>query len=149
MMSTLTEFRGRNMMTSFRVCVVVLSSAFALSAQVATGRITGRVTDSSGSVVPGASVKGVNVQTNVETSTKTTSDGVFSVLNLIPGQYRLEVDMTGFKHFAQGPMELRVGDTLNIAVTLQVGAQSESVTVNAEAPLLESSSAATGQVIDS
>jgi hypothetical protein len=136
-------------MQAIRVSVALLLATASLCGQVATGRITGRVTDSSGSIVPGASVKGVNILTNVTTTTVTTSDGVFTLLNLIPGQYRLEVDMSGFKRFSQGPLELRVGDTLNLTVALQVGAQSESVTVNAEAPLLESASAATGQVVDS
>ena len=136
-------------MTTFRICAAGLVLSACLSAQVATGRITGRVIDSSGAIVPGASVKSVNVHTNVGTSTVSTSDGVFDVLNLIPGQYRLEVDMSGFKHYEQGPLELRVGDALTIQVTLQLGSQSESVTVSAEAPLLESASATTGQVVDS
>ena len=85
----------------------------------------------------------------METSTRSTSDGIFDLLNLIPGQYRLVVEVTGFKNFQQGPLELRVGDTLSVNVALQVGSQAETVTVTAEAPLLESSSAATGQVVDS
>jgi hypothetical protein len=136
-------------MKSLRICAIALVSAVSLSAQVATGLITGRIADSTGAVVPGASVKGVNIQTNVETSTRSTSDGVFTVLNLIPGRYRIDVSMAGFKNFSQGPIELRVGDALNLVVTLQLGSQSESVTVTAEAPLLESATAGTGQVIDS
>src|SRR5437762_13535883 len=135
-------------MSCFRLCAIGLLSVLSLCAQVATGRITGRVTDSSGAVVPGASVKTINIQTNVETSTKSTSEGVFDLQNLIPGQYRLAVEVEGFKHYAQGPMELRVGDTLSLMVALQIGAQTESVTVTTEASLLESASAATGQVVD-
>src|SRR6185436_2710761 len=101
-------------MTPFlRLCAAGLLAVLSLSAQVATGRITGRITDPTGATVPGASVKSVNIRTNVETTSKSTSDGVFAVLNLIPGQYRLEVDMAGFKRFSQGPLELRVGDTLD------------------------------------
>src|SRR5947209_633028 len=136
-------------MNSFRLCAIGLLSALSLHSQVATGRITGRVTDASGAVVPAGSVKTVNIQTNVETSTKTTSEGVFDLQNLIPGQYRLAVEVEGFKRYAQGPMELRVGDTLSLTVALQIGAQTESVTVTTEASLLESASAATGQVVDS
>ncbi len=136
-------------MKCFRLCVVGLLSVLSLCAQVATGRITGRVTDSSGAVVPGGSVKTVNTQTNVETSTRSTSEGVFDLQNLIPGQYRLVVEVVGFKRYEQGPMELRVGDTLSLTVALQIGAQTESVTVTTEASLLETASAATGQVVDS
>src|SRR5262249_2659287 len=73
----------------------------------------------------------------------------FDLQNLIPGQYRLEARNEGFKHYSQGPLELRVGDNLDVRVMLQLGSQTESVTVAAEAPLLESASATVGQVIDS
>lgn len=131
------------------VCAVGLLLAGGLCAQVATGRITGHITDSSGAVVPGASVKSINVRTNVEISTVSTSDGDFNLLNLIPGQYRLVVEMAGFKRYERGPIELRVGDELTIPVSLQLGSQAESVTVTSEAPLLEAASAGTGQVVDS
>src|SRR5437763_7988861 len=131
------------------VVVIAFLSVTSLCAQVATGRITGRVTDSSGAVVPAASVKTFNIQTGVDTCTKSTSEGIFYLQNLIPGQYRVLVEVTGFKHFEQGPLELRVGDTLSVNVALQIGSQAETVTVTSEAPLLEAASAATGQVVDS
>jgi hypothetical protein len=130
--------------------ILAAGSLFATSlcAQVATGRITGRVTDASGALVAGAGVKTVNIATNVEVSTKTTSEGVFDVMNLIPGQYRLEIDMAGFKHFSQGPIELRVEDVLTMAIALQVGSQTESVTVTSAAPLLDTSETVIGTVTD-
>jgi hypothetical protein len=87
--------------------MVGLLSTMSLCAQVATGRITGRLTDSSGAVVPGGAVKTVNTQTNVETSTRSSSEGVFDLTNLIPGQYRLVVEVNGFKRYEQGPMDAR------------------------------------------
>lgn len=72
-------------MKFLKIAAITLLSAASLSAQVATGRMTGRVTDASGSVVTGAVVKTVNILTNVEVSTKTTSDGIYDILNLIPG----------------------------------------------------------------
>ena len=141
--------KGLKTMNWLRVCAVGVLSVLSLSAQVVTGRITGRITDSSGAVVQKASVKTRNVLTNVETSTVSTSDGIFDLLNLIPGQYRLEVEMAGFKRHQQGPHELRVGDSLTIDIILQLGSQTESVTVTAEAALLESTSASSGKVVDS
>ena len=135
-------------MKFLKIAAITLVSAASLCAQVATGRMTGRVTDASGSVVAGAVVKTVNILTNVEVSTRTTSDGIFDILNLIPGQYRLTVDMAGFKHFTQEPIELRVEDVLTIAVKLQVGAQTETVTVNAAAPLLDTSETVIGTSTD-
>jgi len=136
-------------MKFLRVVAMSLLATAPLAAQVATGRITGRLTDASGAVVAGGPVKAVNIQTNVDTSTISSSEGVFDLQNLIPGQYRIIAEVAGFKTFQQGPLELRVGDILNINVALQVGAQTETVNVTAEAPLLESSTAATGQVVDS
>jgi hypothetical protein len=128
--------------------VSLVSIASSSYAQVATGRITGRVTDASGALVAGAAVKAVNTATNVEVSTKTTSEGIFDVLNLIPGQYRLEVNMPGFKHLSQGPIELHVEDVLTIPVALEVGSQAESVTVTSAAPLLDTSETVIGTVTD-
>jgi hypothetical protein len=112
------------------------------------GRITGRVTDASGAVIPQASVQSVNIATNVMASTKTNAEGNYDLLNLIPGQYRIIVEIAGFKRYERGPMELRVGDALTITVMLELGTQAESVTVTTEAPLLESASASVGQVMD-
>jgi hypothetical protein len=122
--------------------------ALSLPAQMSYGRITGRVTDSSGAVVPQATVQTINVATNVVASTKSNVDGNFDVLNLIPGQYRITVELAGFKRYDRGPMELRVGDALNIPIVLEVGSQAESVTVTTEAPLLESATASVGQLLD-
>jgi hypothetical protein len=135
-------------MKSLSILAVGLFCAGALSAQVATGRITGRVSDSSGGMIAGAIVKATNIHTNVEVSTKTTSDGVFDIPNLIPNEYRLEVDMPGFKHYSQGPIDVRVEDVLTLPVKLEVGSQSESVTVNSEAALVDTSETAIGQVTD-
>ncbi|HEY3839538.1 MAG TPA: carboxypeptidase-like regulatory domain-containing protein [Bryobacteraceae bacterium] len=135
-------------MRYLKIVAIGLFCAASLCAQVATGRITGRATDPSGAMIAGAAVRTVNILTNVEVSTKTTSDGVFDIPNLIPGEYRLEVDMPGFKHLSQGPIEVRVGDVLTVPLMLQLGAQSESVTVTSDAALLDTSSSVIGEVTD-
>jgi hypothetical protein len=135
-------------MRLYKVCLLVLLCAVFLCAQIPYGRITGRVTDASGAIVPQASVQSVNIATNVMASTKTNAEGNYDLLNLIPGQYRIIVEMAGFKRYERGPMELRVGDALAITVMLELGTQAESVTVTTEAPLLESASASVGQVMD-
>ena len=119
-------------MKSLNILVVGLFSVASLWAQVATGRITGRVSDPSGGIVAGATVKAVNILTNVEVSTKSTSDGFFDIPNLIPGQYRLEVEMAGFEHY-----QLRDRSSLRrrrrpdaFRSRFEVGAQTESVTVS-------------------
>ncbi|MEK7404959.1 MAG: TonB-dependent receptor [Acidobacteriota bacterium] len=119
-----------------------------LVAQGPYGRVTGRITDSAGAVVPGAAVKVTNLGTNVVTSTASDSQGNYEARNLIPGQYKLVVEMQGFRTYERGPIEVRVGDVLTVDAGLQLGVVSDSVTVTAEAPLLDSASASLGQVID-
>ena len=131
-----------------RLLASLIVLAAALPAQNPYGRITGRVTDSAGALVPNAAVRVVNVETNLATETVSNAEGNWEVPNLNPGQYRIEVQLQGFKRHERGPVELRVGDVLNIEIALELGAVSESVTITAEAPLLESATASLGQVVD-
>jgi len=140
---------GFSLCSIVRIGVLGLLASAMLMAQSPYGRILGRVTDSSGAVVPNASVECVNIETNVVTTAKSNSEGNYELPNLIPGRYRLSVSVAGFKTYGRGPMELRVGDALNIPVALEVGTQAETITVTTDAPLLESASATTGQVLDS
>lgn len=134
-------------MKQLRWVAVLLSAGLAL-AQTPYGRITGTVTDAGGAVIPGAAVRVVNVETNIAVADKTNAQGNYDVPNLNPGMYRIEVEHEGFKLFKRGPIELRVGDVLDISVALELGARAETVTVTAEAPVLENTNADLGQVID-
>ncbi len=119
-----------------------------LVAQNPYGRITGRVTDSAGALVPGVTVRVIHESTNVATATASNAEGNYEALNLNPGRYRLVAELSGFKRYERGPIEVRVGDVLNVLVEMEIGTLTESVTVTAEAPLLESTSSSVGQVID-
>lgn len=129
-------------------CLASLGFLSLLLAQNPYGRITGRVMDSAGALVPGASIRVTNIETNVVTATTSNAEGNYEVANLIPGQYRIVVESKGFKRYERGPLELRVGDVLNVEISLELGPVAETVTITAEAPLLESASANMGQVID-
>jgi hypothetical protein len=131
-----------------RAVVLCCLSAVVLSAQEPYGRITGRVVDSGGAVVPGASLRVTNTETRVETNASSDSAGAYEARNLIPGRYTITAETKGFKRYLRGPVEVRVGDVLTIDITLELGAVSESVTVTAEAPLLEAASGSLGQVVD-
>jgi len=120
-----------------------------LLAQNPYGRITGRVTDSAGAVVPGATLRVIHADTGVETTTAANEEGYYEAANLNPGTYRIVVEMKGFKRHERSGIELRVGDVLDIPVLLEVGQLTETITVTAEAPLLESTNADVGQVVDS
>src|SRR5882762_7924623 len=117
------------------------------AAQEFRGSITGRVTDPGGAVVPGAQVTVTNTATNVSESATTTDAGVSTALYLAPGRYTVLVEKQGFKKLLQ-TVEVRVGDKITLDLPLEIGSVSESVTVSADAPLLEKASATAGQVID-
>jgi len=120
----------------------------AASAQEARGAIVGRITDATGAVVPGASVKLTNLSTGVTMATQANEQGAYQALYLIPAVYRVSVEMQGFKSFLREGVELRVSDRLALDVTLEVGNLSETLTVTSETPLLETTNASIGQVVD-
>lgn len=130
-----------------RYLIAVTLCSLAL-AQNPYGRITGRVVDSAGAVVPNVTVRAVQAGTNLTLTTVSNAEGNYELANLPPGVYHLSAELPGFKRYERGPIEVRVGDVLSVEIVMEVGTLSESVTVTAEAPLLESATAAMGQVID-
>ncbi len=133
----------------FRIAFAfALICAPGLLAQTPFGRINGTVTDTAGALIPGATVRVINIETNVFSTLTSNESGAYDAPNLNPGQYRIEVEHSGFKTHKRGPIELHVGDVLDIGAVLEVGAVSESVTITAEAPMLESTNADMGIVVD-
>ncbi len=124
----------------------VLAAALLL-AQGERGTFNGTVTDPSGAVVPGATVKAVNVATNVEIQAQTTSAGVYRMPYLPPGTYRLTVSAPGFKTAVRENVVLSVAQTLTVDFALEVGAVTDTVTVSAETPLLETGTAEIGSYV--
>ena len=104
--------------------------------------------DSSGSVIVKGAIKVKQVETNITTTSATSSSGVYELQNLIPGNYLIVVEAKGFKKLERGPVQVRISDVLNLDMVLEVGNTMETVTVSGEAPLLESASASIGSVID-
>jgi hypothetical protein len=133
---------------TFRLVVAAALAAVLLHGQNPYGRIEGRVQDSSGAAVPGAVVRLVNAETGVEMQTSSNSEGNYVAGNVAPGSYRLSCGIRGFKKSERSGLVVRIGDVLRIDISLQVGDVTESVLVTAETPLLEVSTANTGQVID-
>ena len=134
-------------MHSLRVALCLLAS-LSLSAQEYRANLLGVVSDTTGSSIPGATIRVTNIETGVATSSVTNSDGSFLVPFLNPGRYSLLVEMSGFKSFERSPIELRVNDRTRVDVLLEVGQLTDRVTVVAEAPLLEVSTASRGQSPD-
>jgi hypothetical protein len=92
----------------------------ALLAQAGSSTITGIVSDSSGSVLPGATVKIANEATGIGLDTVSNERGLYRVPALVPGRYRLEISLDGFDTFRQSSIVLEVSQTLTIDVKLNV-----------------------------
>lgn len=120
----------------------------AANAQSSYGRITGRITDPSGAFIAGAAIRAVQLETNIPAETSSNHEGVFELLNLLPGPYRIAVETQGFKKHERSPIPVSVGDVVTVDISLEIGSSTESVTVAADAQLVESASASIGQVIN-
>jgi hypothetical protein len=118
------------------------------AAQDFRGSIAGRVSDSSGGALPGVTVTGTNTATNTTTTAVTNEIGDYHLLYLTAGTYTVSAELNGFKKRTESNVAVRVGDRVDLAMKLDVGSQSESIEVVSEAPLLETGSASSGQVID-
>ena len=125
----------------------LLLLAPAVSAQTATGQVNGTVTDRSGASIPGATIRLTNEGTNITTQTQTNSTGYYLFLNVQSGSYTLAVEMTGFRSERVSTFNIAVNQAITQNVQMDVGAVSDSITITAEAPLLQQSSSELGSVI--
>lgn len=131
-------------------CIIffLLSCTFTLKAQTTYGSLSGTVTDPSGAAEPGATVTLKNMAT-AEQQVQTTGDtGLYSFVNLIPGQYRITVEKTGFKRVSRENVGIQVQQSTRVDISLAVGEVSETVTVTGETPLLQSETSSLGQVVE-
>jgi hypothetical protein len=117
-------------------------------AQEARATLSGTITDPSGSSIIGAQVRITNLETGIVLSAQSNEVGQYRLLFINPGAYRLTVEMAGFRTFVREGIQLTLGQAATLDVPLQVGAQSETVTVAATAPLLEAEKADRGLVVD-
>lgn len=119
-----------------------------LHAQESRGKITGTVTDPNTAAVPGASVKIIDPARGTSVTLETNSDGFFQAPYLLPGTYQVIIEIAGFKKFIQDNVELRINDTRDLAIVLEVGGTEETVTVTAGAAELNTADANLGQTVD-
>jgi hypothetical protein len=131
--------------------VLVLSALLLLNgatarAQVDRATLSGIVTDSAGGVLPGATVVMTSLATNVESRQQTSDVGGYQVGNLIPGKYRVDVELNGFKKVSR-VVTLEVGQRARLDVELPIGSFAETVTVAESPQLLNANDATLGAVI--
>ncbi len=129
------------------VALIALPTCLVL-AQLPTGTILGVVKDSSGAVVPGASVTLTNIDTSLTRTGASTEDGSYRFPALPVGHYRLEVLKEGFSALSRTGITLEVGQEATIDLILEVGSPGQTVTVAEEAPLVQTSSSTLGGVVN-
>ena len=112
-------------------CLVLTLLAGTAVAQRTNASIRGTVTDTTGGVLPGATVTVNNEETGLTRATVTNSDGIYAVGQLPVGRYKVDVELNGFKTASRTSVLLRVADDYSIDFQLATGAISETVTVEA------------------
>ncbi len=128
----------------FLVLLLLATHAWAQS----TAQINGTVADSSGAVLPGATVIVIQTDTGFRREAVADDRGSFALPNLPLGPYRLEVSLSGFRSYVQTGIVLQVNSNPVLRATLQLGDVAETVTVVGAAPLVETRNPAIGEVIN-
>jgi hypothetical protein len=141
----ISSFRGLCARLFIAFCFVMLSSvAFSQT----TAGVTGVVTDSTGSVMPGATVTLTSTETGAQRVFTTIDTGAFVFTELQPGFYTLTLAKSGFDTEKREGIRLELNQTARIDVVMRPGTVSESVEVNSAVPLLEATTSSVGQVIE-
>jgi hypothetical protein len=131
------------------VCAALaLLTAAPVWAQSGTASLTGRVTDPQGAVIPGATITVTHRATGAARTTVTNESGVYQLSSLPPGMYEVTIELSGFRTARLENIELRVDTATRLPdVRLEVGALAETVTVQAESPIINTTDASVGNVL--
>jgi len=128
------------------VCLLLFSPSL-VDAQSTAATITGFVTDPSKNAIAEAKINVTNLDTNLRYTVTTDLEGRYTVPALPPGNYKIEVEKLGFKGIVKPDVVLHVQDAFAINFQMALGSVSESVTVEAGTPLLESQTSSTGSIV--
>ncbi|MFZ0582238.1 MAG: TonB-dependent receptor [Candidatus Acidiferrales bacterium] len=123
-------------------------SALPAFGQIDRGAIAGRILDSSGAVVPSATVTITNKATGVAVTTSVDADGEYQILTLIPGTYSVKATAAGFGSVLRDDIHLHVQDHLSINFALKVGSVTTEIVVTGGEPALETQTADLGSVVN-
>jgi hypothetical protein len=118
-------------------------------AQSFYGSVVGTVTDNTGAMVAGADVTLTNLGTNEMRTAKTDAAGGYRFVNLVPANYKVEVDSANFKRFVRPSVQVTVDTTSRVDAAMQVGAATETVEVTSQAALLQTESGSLGDTVES
>jgi hypothetical protein len=134
----------RSPVIAFCLALVATSALWAQSG----GTITGTVSDPAGAVVANAQIQARNVETGVTYQGATSNTGNYTLSQLPVGTYEVTVNVAGFKKYTRQNLQVQVAATLRADISLEVGASTESVTVNEVAPLLQTESGELSHNVD-
>jgi len=142
--------KGEKLRNRLAIGLIALILVLAMPgfAQNSSGIISGRITDSTGAVVPNAQITVTETDTNVDSVSATNSDGLYRIPGLRDGPYKMIVTAPGFKKLTREGFALRIGENLPVNLQLEVGAVSESIDVINSIPLLDTQTSYSGQVVE-
>jgi len=150
--ATLQKRNGMKMCAAFTMFALVLCvvlAALPAAAQTAgEGSLQGTVTDSTGAVIPGATVTITNKATGIATVQKSTSAGFFNIAPVLPGTYTLQVSVKGFETLVQDNVVVDAMQVRTVNPVLSVGAETQTVTVTGAPPVLDTADAMVGLTIE-
>ena len=131
------------------ISCLILGASTPTFAQGGRAEINGTVMDAQKAVLPGATVTATNEDTGLVRESVADATGRFVMPSLLPGTYTVKADLSGFQPMVRAGMVVRVGEELTITLTLPIAGVAETLTVTAEAPLVESTSNRIGTNITS
>ena len=138
--------------SKLRILAVALAcvgaTAISAHAQNIFGSIVGTVDDSSGAVLPKAGITVTNIATGEKRVVTSDDQGNYQVLSLPRGEYKVDIDAQGFKHFSRSPIDVVVDQVARVDVAMSIGDQSQTVTVTGAPPIMQTDSASLGQAIE-
>ena len=132
---------------SLLMSVVLLTTLASVSYGQSTAEINGRVTDTTGAVIPAVQIVVTNVDRETERQTTSSDVGYYTFTRLEPGNYAISVESEGFKSISQPGIVLEVNQSARIDFILEVGAVTETIEVVAASPVLETNTAQLGTVV--
>ncbi len=142
------EKRSTLRILAYSLLAVLLAIPLSLHAQQYSGTIRGTVTDSTGAMIPGATITLTNTGTGTKTIGHSDGSGNFTFAQLPIGTYEVHVTQGNFKEFVETGIVVHTSTNTEVPVVMQVGAASQTVTVQANAIQVQTTSAAVGEVIN-
>src|SRR6266567_6366214 len=135
-------------MSTFKILSTLILFAAVAWAQTQTATLRGKVTDHSGAVVPSVQVTLTNTEQDRSWKAVSNNEGVYEFVQIPPGKYALAVEARGFKKYQQTGMTLEVAQMAILDVSLELGSVTETVEVNTQMALLETSSSTLDSVVN-